>query len=167
MCLNVWLFENFSQCTSVCTISTFSTLWQRVGALKVLCHIQHGQQPAATHTLTRTYTQKHAHRPMLWLQAPGRARSANSNTVILVIRGKALTWMNLSMQIHPISSDKTPPHVQMSRTTFCRVKVASQFTAWELCASWGLLNLLLFSKHKVDGFSAHIRWRVWGEGAGK
>lgn len=66
MCLNVWLFENFSQSTSVCTSSTFSTLWRRVGALKVLG----GQMCSATyntasslqpHTLSHAHTHRNTH----------------------------------------------------------------------------------------------------------
>lgn len=112
--LNVWLSMNLSQCTSLCTSSTFITLWRRAGtqgagSTDVLCHTQQSQ---AAFSYTQTHTQTHTCK--LWAQAiqdPGRTRSANSNTAIPVIRGEALTRMNLSMQIHPISSDKTPPHV--------------------------------------------------------
>lgn len=75
--------------------------------------------PAATHTHKHTHT-PHPQRPILWPQAAqglaGPTEPSQFKHCDPPDLGKALALMNLSMQIHPISSDKTAPHVRALRT---------------------------------------------------
>lgn len=103
-------------------LSVNSILWQRTGSLDeqcacadVLCYNQQGQAALRPHTHAHTHTST-----VLW---PWVAQALVDPSELCQFKhcdspdlGKALARRNLSMQIHPISSDKTPPHVQASRT---------------------------------------------------
>ena len=110
--------------------------------------------PAATHTHTPTHRDPYCDRR---LPGPWQARPspANSNTVILLIWERPWLWWICPCKYIPFPLTK---HHHMSKPqgpTFCRARVASLFTAWELFTFWGPSRFLLFSKHELWRYSDH------------
>lgn len=104
---------------TICELHPLTKNWQSWWAV-CMCRCAMLQSagpgsPEATHTRAHTHTST-----VLW---PWVAQALVDPSELCQFKhcdspdlGKALALRNLSMQIHPISSDKTPPHVQASRT---------------------------------------------------